>query len=82
MKYWYWAALTAKGVYLGEVGGEMEPGETSEEAALVVVASVEKHLPEVQDIPKILAVLVSESRIYIDATRELIQLDIDLRFER
>ena len=82
MRHWYWAALTQRGVYLGEVTGELEPGETVEEAALSVVEAVRKHLPQVRDVPKILACFASESMIYLDASGELIQLDIDLTFER
>jgi len=82
IKTWRWAALTQQGVYLGEVTGEMEPGETSEEAAVVVAETVRKFLPQVQDVPKIAAVFVSESMIYVDATGDLIQVDVSLEFEK
>lgn len=82
MNHWYWAALTHKDCYLGEVTGELEPGDTSESAALEITQIVRERLPQVQDLPKILAVFVSESMIYLDATGDLIQLDVDLMFEK
>lgn len=51
-------------------------------AALVVSSAVHLHLPQVQDVPKILAVFVSENLIYVGATGELIEIDVELTFER
>lgn len=74
-----WAILTPHGIYEGQLIGEIETGETMEQAMQAVVKTVRACISFE---PTILACFVSDSELHIDAPgTSLTKLDLSVKFE-
>lgn len=71
MHRWEFAALTVKGIYNGEMIGEIEQGET-EEHAMQVVSNIVKKFIEVTLHSPVVACFVSDSKLLCDAPRTML----------
>ena len=81
-KNWKFAILCQEGIYQGELIGEQEPHETSEQCLRIVSKVVREFIPVVTSSP-IIASFASESPIYIEAEgTTLIDIGIQAQVER
>lgn len=75
---WKWAITTPEGILNGELEGEIEPGETPEQAMQAAATIVQATLKENRN-SKILACFVSDGALLIDAPEaDLIKLDQEI----
>ena len=77
MQTWKWAIATSHGVYDGEVAGELEPGETSEDAMKIIAPIATSEVTALFPDTKILACFVTDGNLFISCPQQHTLLKLD-----